>query len=281
MCIDLGQWRSLAAIRTAWIVLILWAVPTGRGGGPVALGHPHEHEPNDLHFTHPLVAESPSPDTKVRFDYRFENLANGAGEMHFLSFEAEYAFGRQLSIHAEAPYVFLDHHGDEDDRLGDTIIEAKYANFTFAEHGLLLGGGLEAGLPTGDDGCGIGSDHGFEIAPFLDFGYRRDRFEVIGIAEFGIPANRHGHEEADYEFGWNLALLYHAAPSLVPLVELDGKSLLGGEEGGFAPIYATPGVIVYPWAEHPNLMMGAGVSLPLTADREFHVRSILAVFYHF
>ncbi len=24
---------------------------------------------SDLHFSHPLISESPSPDTKVRFDY--------------------------------------------------------------------------------------------------------------------------------------------------------------------------------------------------------------------
>ena len=43
--------------------------------GPYSSAH---DDPSDtqasLHFSHPLIAESPSPDTKVRLDYFFLNV---------------------------------------------------------------------------------------------------------------------------------------------------------------------------------------------------------------
>src|SRR5881392_2128567 len=38
----------------------------------------HEHD-HHLHFSHPLVTESPSPDTKIRLDYLATNISGGPG----------------------------------------------------------------------------------------------------------------------------------------------------------------------------------------------------------
>jgi hypothetical protein len=80
-------------------------------------------------------------------------------------------------------------------------IGLKYANFAFEDKDLLLGGGLENGLPTGDDDKGIGSDEVSEVEPFLDFGWKGNRTELVGFISFGLPING-GDEEVDWELGW-------------------------------------------------------------------------------
>ncbi len=63
------------------------------------------HEEQGLHFSHPLISESPSPDTKVRFDYIYENTAGEEkGKQNSLRFEGEYAFSRSLSAEIDVPY---------------------------------------------------------------------------------------------------------------------------------------------------------------------------------
>lgn len=63
-------------------------------------------------------------------------------------------------------------------------------------------------------------------------------------------------------------------------MEFDGGHVFGGEEDGFDVVNITPGIKVQPF-DDPNLMVGVGVSLPLTDDKEFHAMPIVSVFYHF
>ena len=255
-------------------------VSVGSGGIAWAEEHSsHSHDSGDLHFSHPLISESPSPDTKVRFDYFFAN-ESGANR-HTLRFEGEYAFAPWLSLEVDVPYTFLDPDEEEGtDRLDNVEVGIKYANFTFAEHGLLLGGGIEFGLPTGNEEKGIGSDHVLEVEPFVDFGYQRDRWEIVGFTSFGLPVNENDEDEADLELGWNLSVLYHLTPQIEALLEFDGEHVFGGEEDGIDVVNVTPGFKVQPF-DDPNFQVGVGVSLPLTDDKEFHARLILSVFYHF
>lgn len=239
----------------------------------------------ELHFSHPLISESPSPDTKVRFDYFFANEPGEEDEAganrHTLRFEGEYAFAPWLSLEVNVPYTFLDPDEEEGtDRLDNVEVGIKYANFTFAEHGLLLGGGIEFGLPTGNEEKGIGSDHVLEVEPFVDFGYQRDRWEIVGFTSFGLPVNENDEDEADLELGWNLSVLFHLTPQIETLLEFDGQHVFGGEEDGVDVVNVTPGFKVQPF-DDPNFQVGVGVSLPLTDDKEFHARLILSVFYHF
>lgn len=252
-----------------------------------ASAHEHSSHSHDskLHFSHPLVAESPSPDTKMRFDYFFANEPASAGEAgaerHTARFEGEYAFTPSFSIEVDLPYTFLDpDKGQSTDRLDNVGVGIKYANFTFDEHGLLLGGGIEFGLPTGNEEKGIGSNHVLEVEPFLDFGYKRDRLEVIGFTSFGLPQNENRENEADLELGWNLSTLYHVSPKLQVILEFDGQHVYGGEKDGVNIVNVTPGIKFRPIGDR-NLQVGVGVSLPLTDDKEFHARPIVSVFYHF
>lgn len=246
-----------------------------------AVAHEQTSNSHDgkLHFSHPLVAESPSPDTKIRFDYFFAN--EPGAERHTTRLEGEYVFTPSLAIEVDVPYTFLNPDERQSaNRLDNAEIGLKYANFTFSEHGLLLGGGINFGLPTGNEEKNIGSDHILAVEPFLDFGYRHDRLEIVGFTSFGLRKNDNGEDEADLELGWNLSALYPVSPKLQVLVEFDGEHVSGGEEDGVNIVNVTPGIKIHP-RNNPNLQVGLGVSLPFTDDKEFHAKSILSVFYHF
>ncbi len=274
------------SFRLGVFALASVALSVGCPGILLAQDHvAHSHRKGDVHFSHPLVAESPSPDTKVRFDYFFANEPGEEGETggnrHTLRLEAEYAFAPWLSVEVDAPYTFLNpDDGDATDRLDIVEVGIKYANFARAESGLLLGGGIEFGLPTGDAKRGIGSDDVLEVEPFVDVGYQRDSWEIVGRTSFGLPFNGNDEDLADLELGWNLSVLYHMTPHLLPLLEFDGEHVFGGEEDGVNVVNVTPGFKVQPF-DDPHLQIGGGVSLPMTDDKEFHARVILSVFYHF
>jgi len=264
--------RCLVALALA---LPLLATPMTARGQDHA-DHDHHH---GLHFSHPLVTESPSPDTKLRVDYSLS-----AGEMvdlHTFRLEAEYAFAPGLSIEADIPFTSLEPDaGERLSRLDNIEVGLKYANSSLAEHGLLLGGGVAFGLPTGNDELGIGSSHVVEVEPYADFGYMRDRLEVVGFLSAGLPQNVGNEDEADVELGWNLSILYHATAAIEALVEVNGDRVYGGEEDGFSPAYLSPGIKLRPKAG-TGLQVGAALSIPVTDAREFDSRPIVSAFYHF
>jgi len=246
----------------------------------------HHHNEKALHFSHPLISESPSPDTKIRLDYKFESKPGKEEEqagarVSTINLEGEYAFNKSFSVEVNIPYSFRDSEEDSiTDNTGNVEIAFKYANYTFEEKGLLLGGGLEFGLPTGNTGKEIGSSHVLEIAPFLNFGYRHDPFELVGFVKFGFPINENTDDETDLELGWNLSLLYQANEDIQLLLELDGEHVYNGEEDGHEVVNITPGVKYQPFAQG-RFQVGAGVSFPLTEDKEFYVMPVISAFYHF
>ena len=104
------------------------------------------HHQEGLHFSHPLITESVSPDTKIRIDYTFVNLADDATKNAFL-FEGEYAFHRSFSIEAGVPFETLDPGvGSSMSNFGNAELAFKFANFAFEDRGLLLGYGIELGF---------------------------------------------------------------------------------------------------------------------------------------
>ncbi|MCI0691960.1 hypothetical protein L0337_08130 [candidate division KSB1 bacterium] len=235
-----------------------------------------------LHFSHPLITESPSPDTKVRFDYFFREMdsEDEKARESTVRFEGEYAFHQAFSIEVNIPYVFQGPDGgSHESNLGNLELALKFANLAFAENGLLLGSGIEFGIPTGNDMKGIGSDHIVEIEPFLNLGYRLKQLEVVAFTTFGIPTNLKNGDEAATGLGYNISLLYHFTPRLQGLLEFDGEAALNGEEEP-AVINITPGIKVSPLAES-NLQVGLAVSLPLSSNTEFDTQALMSIFYHF
>lgn len=85
--------------------------------------HNHSSHSEHLHFVHPLVTESISPDTKVRLDYTYRS-SNASYE---LELEGEYAFTHFLSFEGGV------HFNPSDQTLGETHFLFKFANFELAE----------------------------------------------------------------------------------------------------------------------------------------------------
>lgn len=237
--------------------------------------------PAPLHFSHPLVAESPSPDTKLRLDgFLADGSGDQAGQWSTVRLEAELALRPGLSLEVDVPYTFRDPAGAPDtDHLDTVEIGVKGASFAFAEHGLLVGGGLEVGLPTGSDSREIGSSRTVEFEPFVDAGWRRGPWQLVAFFSVGILHNE-PDDEAESEIAWNLSVLHEAHPRLQLLLELDGERVNGGDEDGADRMHVTPGLKVRPLPERP-LWLGLGVSVPVSHDEKFDARGVLSAFWHF
>jgi len=246
-----------------------------------------------LHFSHPLISESPTPDTKIRFDYfffdangeegeeEFEAEASGKFQEHTILLELEYAFSRNVSIVAHIPYTFLDvEDGTNENHFNNIEIGLKLASFIFEEYGILVGGGIEFGLPTGNNDKGIGSDNIIEIEPFLSFGYEVWNFEFVSFLKLGFPVNQNNDQDEGDEFGYNFSFLYHLNDSLQPILEFDGEVVLNGEEDGESVLNIDHGIKILPF-KNKDIAFGFGAGFPLTNDEEFNYRLIGSIFYHF
>ena len=244
------------------------------------------HAEKGLHFSHPLISESPSPDTKIRLDYFFmdiegEEEQGGGLKNHTIRLEAEYAFSRNISIEVDAPYTFINpDEGIGVDHLNNIEVGLKLASFIFEQYGLLLGGGIEFGIPTGDDQKGVGSDHILEIEPFLSMGYKYNNFELVSFVSLGFPVNQDDGEDESDEFGYNVSLLYHLTNGIEVLLEIDGEVALNGEEDGESILNIDPGIKILPF-NNKDIHIGFGAGFPLTEDEAFEYRLIGSLICHF
>lgn len=252
--------------------------------GPAFLGaqeHEHDDDHDHLHFSHPLVTESPTPDTKIRVDYVFL-WTNDVPEFrdHLVRVEGEYAFADGVSLALVAPYEFRTEPSSERaNGLGDLELSLKFASLRYGEKGVLLGGGLSAGVPTGSDQKQIGSSHIVELEPFLDAGYKRDKIELVGFARLSSTFNRRASEDLERDLAFDFSTLYQIDPRLEALVELTTSRSLVGSEAGVPRTFLAPGVKVYPFPIR-QVMFGASVLLgtgAVTNTKAF----LLSGFYHF
>ena len=243
------------------------------------LARAQEAAEHDLHFTHPIFTESVSPDSKLRADFARE--WEEEGNANEIEFEAEYAFHHDLSIELAVPFVFLDPDvGSSESGLGNLEVAFKFANLTFVDRGLLLGYGIEFGLPTGDEANGIGSDNIWEIEPFLNFGVLTGNWEIVGWTRFGIPTNQDVGEEVETEFHYDFSTLYHFSSRFQGMLELNGAVGLSGDEAGENVTSLAPGIKFAPFSGNTNLFIGVGVRFPLE-DVELDTEVRTALFYHF
>jgi len=266
--------REIAS-RAIPVVFTLAALAFGASNARSQEEHEHGH---GLHFAHPLYTESISPDTKIRANTGREWETDG--DAWELELEGEYAFRRSFSIEAGIPYIILrptDVGGTSGP--GNLEILFKFANYAFEEQGLLLGYGVQFGVPTGDAANSIGSDHIWEVAPVLNLGYKHGAFELVGFTIFGIPFGQESGEEVETEFTYNGSVLMHASPQFQFLVELNGNTVLSGEERGTTLVRLSPGVKVAPSRAVP-LFIGLGATLPLTQS-ELNAGALASLFYHF
>jgi len=231
-----------------------------------------------LHFSHPIFTESVSPDTKIRVDFA-NAFATDATESE-IEVEGEYALHRGFSIEVTAPYAIVNPDvGSTESDLGNVEVALKFANFNFEEQGVLLGYGVEFGLPTGSASSGIGSDHIWEISPYLNIGYQRGRVELVGWSIFQIPTHQNPTEEVETEFRYDFSGLVHVTDRFEGLLELNGLVGLSGADAGNGILSIAPGFKVAPLPTE-KLFIGLGVSIPFSSDElDAQVRS--SVFWHF
>ncbi|MCH7827096.1 MAG: hypothetical protein IIC75_03835 [Bacteroidetes bacterium] len=249
----------------------------------LVLHHDDKDKNKHIHFAHPLITETPSPDTKIRFDYFYRNINSGVLKNHTTRLELEYAFAPSFSIEVDIPYTILKPSlGSTESNFNTISIGFKFANYAFEESNILLGYGLEFGIPTGDQDVGIGSNHILEIEPFFSIGYKIDKFDIIGYIAFGIPTNLDTNvgDEFETEFESNLSLMYHANENLQLLLELDRSAVINGDEAGTIVMNISPGIKFNPF-NNPNIFFGISAGIPVTNTELFDSRIIGSVFYHF
>jgi len=231
-----------------------------------------------LHFSHPILTESISPDTKLRLDFA-QSWGDEENESE-VEFEGEYAFTPAISLQIVAPDVVVSPSGaDAHSRLGNVELAVKMGNYAFAEHGVLVGYGMQLGLPTGSDSAGIGSDHLWDLGPFLAVGYKQGPVELVGRSVFGVPVNQAAGEDAETELAYDFSGLYQVARRIEGMVELNGGVVLSGAAAGSNAVRLSPGVKVAPLGTEA-LFLGVGASFPLQSDgTDTQLR--ISAFYHF
>ena len=243
--------------------------------------HEEDHDHDHLHFSHPIVTESPSPDTKLRLDYIGTRTSDSTGvRENTFRLEGEYSFNHSVSLAIVTPFISrTTPAARRASGFGNIELSLKTANLAFGEYGLLLGGGLSAALPTGSDAKGIGSSHIVELEPFLDAGYKRNVLELVGLAALSSTYRRRASDEAERNLTFNLSALYRIQSRLEGLIEVTTARALIGPESGLPQTFVAPGLKVYPFTNR-KFMFGASVELGTGGVRDTHAL-LLSGFYHF
>lgn len=240
----------------------------------------HHHD-EELHFSHPLITESPSPDTKVRFDYFHRRFSVDRTSEHSARIEFEYAFKPSFSAEINLPYTVRKTEGEPTVSNSDSMdVAVKLTNSVFKEHHVLLVYGVEVGLPTGSDTKSIGRNHLIELAPYFGAGLKKDKVEVVGFSSVRVPANKRIGDEDATTLGYQLSFLFKPNTTVQPLIELDGETGLSGSERGNTVVNLSPGIKFSPF-HSAHWQVGAGVGFPITNRHEFSSRAVISAFYHF
>jgi hypothetical protein len=253
------------------------------GSGLAAQEHDHgdDHDHDHLHFSHPMVTESPTPDTKIRLDY-VHAWTTGADELSVneTRLEGEYAFTDAVSLAVTAPFIWVsDPAGDRVSSLGNLELSLKAAKVASEEHHVLVGGGLSAGLPTGSDSKGIGSSHLVELEPFVDAAFKRNALELVGFARLSSLLRRRADDDNERELSFDFSSLYKIHPALEALLEASTSRGLVGADKGIQQTFIAPGIKLYPFT-NKKLMMGASflIGTGVVSDTKLFV---ISGFYHF
>ena len=262
-----------------WILIAtLFFMPLS---GMKAQEQEEDHDHDHLHFSHPLVTESPSPDTKLRLDYIGTRTSDPTGvSENTFRLEGEYSFNHNVSLAIVTPFISRTAPAAERaSGFGNIELSLKAASLAFGKHGLLLGGGLSAALPTGSDAKGIGSSHIVELEPFLDAGYKRNVLELVGLAALSSTYRRRASDEAERNLTFNLSALYRIQSRLEGLIEVTTARALIGPESGLPQTFVAPGLKVYPFTNR-KFMFGASVELGTGSVHDTYAL-LLSGFYHF
>lgn len=248
---------------------------------PAVVGGQEDDDDHQMHFSHPMVTESPSPDTKVRLDYIASSI-NTDPELreNVLRVEGEYAFTHWVSLAIVTPVIFRTAPSTaRANGVGNVELSLKLASLRYGEDGVVLGGGLSAGLPTGSDRKGIGSSHIVELEPFVDVAYKKDRVELVGFARLASTLNRRAGEEEERNLGADFSVLYGLSARVETLLEFTAERPLIGDDRRFSDTFIVPGVKLYPF-KNRQLMFGTSVELGIGSSANSRA-VLISAFYHF
>lgn len=253
----------------------------GRAQAP-APDDDHDHDHGRLHFSHPLVTESPSPDTKLRLDYLWTRSGPVAERVtdRTARIEGEYAFGPALSLAVTVPYIWRGATGRSAVHgVGNTELSLKAASLRWGEHGVLVGGGLSTGMPTGSDERGIGTSRAIDLEPFADVAVKRGGLELVGFGHYGQTVRNPAGTDTERELAFDGSVLYPAAHAVEVLLELEAVRNVGGPDIA-NELSLAPGIKLYPFS---NRQLMAGISVPIGVGGEARDgRGVLvSAFYHF
>jgi hypothetical protein len=273
-----GSGARGAHSRRSILIAALFFTPLTRIN---AQEHEEDHDHDRLHFSHPLVTESPSPDTKLRLDYIGTWTTGPTGiRENLFRLEGEYAFNHSVSFAIVMPFISRTAPATaRASGLGNIELSLKAASLAFGEQGLLFGGGLSAALPTGSDAKEIGSAHIVELEPFLDVGYKRDALELVGFAILSSTFHRRAGEAAERSAIFNFSALYKLESRVEGLIEVTTARALVGPEAGIQRTFIAPGLKVYPFTNR-KFMFGGSVEIGTGVVHETHAL-LLSAFYHF
>src|ERR1051325_1302124 len=170
--------------------------------------HDDDHDHGPLHFTHPMVTESPSPDTKARLDFLSYSFGPSGSRLKgsFIRTELEYAFTHAISLALELPYERRSAPASASG-FGNAELSLKAVTFSQAERGLLFGGGLSLSLPTGSDVNAVGSAHVMELEPFVHGAFMRGAAELVGFLKYSTLTRLQAGEENEHELTIDMSAL--------------------------------------------------------------------------
>lgn len=304
----------LHALRAPASTILAAAAALAAAAVPASAQEPHEHAHPEqeahghegLHFSHPLVAESPTPDTKIRLDYRFFDYPEGTDE-NSAQLEAEYAFSRVFSVEAGLPYTF------NGAAFGNVSVLFKFSNYAFEASGVLLGYGLGFSAPTNgapetgggghaasvqpeasrtrpqgrsrpsregpataepllhtSGGGGVVPSLGtqtWQVQPYMNVALEQGAWELAAWGLLGVPFNQEHQHEVQTSITYQLSTLYHVSDRLQAVLELDGRGGISGEAVGSDVLNLSPGVKFAPLAGRP-FFVGLSAGFPLVSGVE-------------
>ncbi|HET7114985.1 MAG TPA: hypothetical protein VFI29_00750 [Hanamia sp.] len=237
-------------------------------------------EKDHLEFSHPLITESISPDTKIRFTYLNTKVQSGITSQQYV-LELEYSPVPVFSLHLDVPYGTLKSQGASSfSNLDNIELTLKFANFAFANHNVLLGYGIGFGLPTGNDSKGIGSDHVIDVEPFLNAGYLWRKWEWTAYFTFSVPTHQHKGENMQSSLESRATALYHLNRYWQLLAEFGNERDISSPSGWNKNYDLLEGFKYLPFGHKPWIL-GAAVRQGLGKNSDLHFQWLLTLFYHF
>jgi hypothetical protein len=241
----------------------------------------HDHEHEGVHFSHPLLNESPSPDTKFRLDFVSSRVGSGEERVteRGARLEGEYEFAEGVSLAVTVPWVRRETALGNVQGMGSTELSLKAVSQRWGHHGVVVGGGFSVGAPTGSDEKGIGSSRTVELEPFADIGWMRGPLELVAFGHYGATVHNPTGVESERELSFTESAVVTVSRLAEALLELETVHPLGSDEPTKNRI--APGLKLYPF---PNRHIMAGISAPIALKRSGQPDSralIVSAFYHF